>query len=328
MENIVHPWGADDHIGMCFFRSLRKNTNAIKTAKFWEDLNKARLNKKLSFLVGNGINMHISSSIPSWNRLIKDIALHYKIDIDSYNALFPTEQYSAIVYELCEDDVRQRILDAYGDSTIKGLESDFQIYSDMFADYDVPVLSTNVDSFLHAGLNQYGFPLSQFDIETNRNYEHKSMWSINHYYAQHEIMNSASDFAIWHIHGQISHKESLRFGLIDYGKLIARINPSLDSNNLVSNCDGKTWLEPFFRNHICIVGLGLSQVEVGIRYLLLRRAQILKKKNMNKLHKCWYLYAKGYAEEDTLQFCKSLGIETIEFPCFNSLYDQLIQHSK
>ena len=313
---------------MCFIRSLRKNTNAIKTAEFWEDLNKARLNKKLSFLVGNGINMHISSKIPSWNELVKDIALRNKFEIDAYKALFPTEQYSALVYALCEDKVRQHIIETYGDSTIKGLESNFQKYSEMFKDYDVPVLSSNIDSFLHAGLNQYDFSLSQIDIDTNPNYTHKSMWSINHYYAPHEINNSATDFAIWHIHGQISHKESLRFGLIDYGKLIARINPSLESHSLISNCDGKTWLEPFFRNHICIVGLGLSQAEVGIRYLLLRRAQILKKNNMNRISKCWYLYVKGYADESTLQFCESLGIETIEFPCFNSLYNQLIQHSK
>lgn len=286
---------------------------------FWEHLNKSCLEHKLTFLVGNGLNKYIYDGNLSWNDLIERIAEKCSFEISSYEHLLPTEQYSALVYSLKEEIVKKCLIEEYNKSIPDNILKSFKEFSGIFEKYGVPVITTNIDSYLHLDYHPFDIPLSKNIYEKNPLLAHSSMWSFNHYFAPKEINDSVKDFAIWHLHGHISHEESLRFGLIDYIKLMSRIYGSFFTVSNSPHEKGRSWLEPILRNDLCILGLGLSYAEVGIRYLLMRRAQMLKCNSTD--NKCWYLYVS--ADDSTIQFCKSIGITTVKFPSYSTLYDSL-----
>ncbi|MBR6054098.1 MAG: hypothetical protein IKP46_02010 [Bacteroidales bacterium] len=292
--------------------------------QFLSEFSSSRDRHEVAFLVGNGINRHFCKQTLSWNDLVQDIGNSLAIT-GKYDSLSPTEHYSAMVLDRSEVAVRSRL------STILSIkQSDrdaFSLINNALKKLDIPVLTTNVDVLLDDGLNLYDIPYGVSQNGNLNNLMRSSMWNLNHYFSSRELTDINRGFGVWHIHGTLSHEETLRFGLIDYGKLIARIDPSLV--NIFKN-DWElrnTWLQPFMKLKLCIVGVRISSVEIFLRWLLLRKAHIFKDCLGTPNPGGWYLYPQCETEElkDSLQFFRNVGITPVEFPKYKDIYDTVLE---
>lgn len=259
--------------------------------------------------------------VPSWDVLMQQIALEKGADYKSIKSLLPTKKYSALVLELGEEAIRDTVIEK---TTKEGMVDKDRLvsFNDILKTLDCPVLTTNIDSYLDGGQKK---SLGQFYQHCSN--PHQSIETLFEYWSIEELEEADSGYGVWHINGHNAMKDTIRFGLVDYGKLCARVFDLTNGWSLRKKTH--TWLDPFLNNQLCIIGLNLDDAEFFIRWLLLRKAHILKKEG-----KCsapdasgWYCYvpkkkcSKDWASQNKiLQFLRVVYIEPIPFKDYNSIY--------
>lgn len=218
-----------------------------------------------AILLGNGINL-VNNTFSNWDELIKKIG---GVKIQS-EGLTNTEIYDFITLRTRNLDLKQKVINNLQSINMHKLEL-HRRFLEIVAAYNCPVLTTNFDTALEkaGGLNFYKTTALGF----TRYYP----WSV--YAATAEIGDSLNTFAIWHIHGVVNYKDSIRLGLTDYmgsvekaRKLIYKRKKTLFSAAKPSTWKGAdTWLHIWFHKPLIIIGLGLKPDEVFIRWLLIER---------------------------------------------------------
>ena len=316
---------------MCWRKSKRNG----EIEQFISEFTVFRDKNEVAFLFGNGYDFYTCpDGAKHWDDLIKQLAQKLSVDFDKYKGLDPTEQYSSIVLDKGEDTVLSELNNINNEhieftSKVKELNT-------AFCQINIPVLTTNIDNIIDMNPDTGKvYPSHDFAYDGSKLFDprtimHDSMWNLNHYFAQKELKSADSGYGVWHIHGHTSHVDTIRFGLVSYAKLISRLSKHLDNisdnNWLLRN----TWLNLLMKKRLCIVGLKISSVEFGLRYLLMRRCHIYKEIFGCPSPSGWYLYSK--TEEcdlkPVLQFMRSVGIIPVPFDNYDSIYETIIKFSK
>lgn len=316
---------------MCLDKYRRKG----KVEQFLAEFSIAKDKNEVAFLIGNGFNRYACrNGAKSWDELIERLEISCSFDRSGYNLLDTTEQYSAIVLAKGEEEVMTRLVDI----NQKDLECTDRVKELNVAlrKINIPVLTTNIDDLIDCDPTSgkayptYDFVYDGGKIDNPREILHDSLWTLNNYFAPQELKSADSGYGVWHIHGHSSHQDTIRFGLVSYAKLIARLSRRLDTisddNWLLKN----TWMNLLMKKRLCIVGLNISRVEFSLRYFLLRRCHIFK-----EIFGCpspggWYLYTKKEESdlEPVLQFVKSVGIVPVSFDDYDPIYNTIIKISK
>ena len=197
-----------------------------------------------------------------------------------------------------------------------------------------PVLTTNIDKFLD----------SQLDGEKTQS-DFEGVFPIGLYYSSCEQHNPNNSFGVWHINGVVDYPESLRFGLIDYSKLIIRcgkiLNEKYEENDTSpiessnQQWEKNTWLGILMGKPLCIVGLGLESEEIFLRSLLLRKVRWNREKDDEPVYEPgkhgWYCYtAKDEMSDSKRELLRHMGIEPVMFDDYDAMYKGLfgIQKAK
>lgn len=270
--------------------------------------------RKNALFVGNGINL-LGTTI-SWEEMLKDIIRNMKKDENVVS--FDNKPYPLLYEEIFARGIKyvdydeKKIKERIHNST-RTIESNIYHNKLMSLPFE-NILTTNYDYCLENSFE---------GLSNNTNHEKK--YSL----FRKRITGSKN---IWHIHGELDHKESLMLGYEHYVGALQKMRNYTTSNISVKGNDHRSpfirgisnfeteehysWVDIFLRDNIHIVGFGLGFDEIDIWWLLsYRNRRILNKKN-----ECgeifYYHFNKGKTQREKAkhEMLKILGvnIKTIE----------------
>jgi len=263
------------------------------------------------------------------NRMSKDIAKELKtyglqpITPNSYES-----KYAAM--NIASGGVLGRLL--FLKKHISGIFKDATLDSRalVFLNYarkkNIPILTTNYDHAMAnlLKLQRYQFPL----YETCQH-----LYPISTYFSGKSLNSATEGFGIWHINGMIDYQNSIRLGLCDYMDLvqflrsIMQINKDYGIESLAALNDNmwigkQTWLDILFKKSLFIMGLGLNEDEVPLRWLLLQRERY--NSMYNKGLKGWYVTCKDdEVSSNKRMFLENVGFNIIQIDDYRELYEDL-----
>ena len=284
-----------------------------------------RLNSEsgCAFLVGNGINLK-AQCCPSWRDLVRELVSDVMLDynVDSKEMSFP------IVFEIaqsCREDRRNS-------NAKKKIEEKFSIENvdvtkliphktlvEYAQEKGCPILTLNYDNYLEHCL---GKELKEY--KSDAVFRATSDYRWNMYYSDKKIKdNVRKSFGIWHIHGDVKHKNSIRIGHKDYVNMITKLRNFNESTSINSpDWPGlNTWIEIFYNNNLIIMGTELDPAETDLYWLLIKRKRYIED---NKLNYKTYYFTDFNKEKDIYSkkvLLEKLGIKVIS-QSFDKIYDE------
>ncbi|GHT89456.1 hypothetical protein FACS1894137_18740 [Spirochaetia bacterium] len=259
--------------------------------------------KQPALLLGNGINNYNDTG-KSFKNILKEMALSVGINEHKCDAIL--ESTGDITYPEFYDALKLRYKTgenvSSGDdytSFKESLQKELRKWQSSLAHENtvnfarnncIPLLTTNYDSTLLTDSVRSHYPLrrqrnSAGDIQPSKTLSKKStqFYPIYSYYSDHEIQNVLKDFGIWHIHGCVYYRNSIRLGIGEYFRFIKWIDLRLSDKHMVhkneSWNDNNSWLDIFLHNDLIIMGLALESQEIDLRRLL--KARYFYGKNLN-----------------------------------------------
>lgn len=279
----------------------------------------------LALLIGNGIN-RFGATTPgsSWDSLLTTLAQKL---MDPAHAKLPSGISLTEFYDVLE-------LSCTLGNGKSGLQAQF---CDLLASWeplaqhkrimqwahrhDVPVLTTNFENSLG---NAMGCSLQRV-----RNPKFTAYYPWERYYGLKAIEDPCQGFAVWHINGMQCYRQSIRLGLTHYMGAVERARALLYRGpvRLFSGADKKawmgasTWLQIMFHKPLLIFGLGLTENEVFLRWLLIERAKYYRVFPDRRMP-AWYMYRAAEKNEGKLYFLQAVGVEVVAVPDFDEIYGE------
>lgn len=286
----------------------------------------SRNKSDLAFIVGNGINRfaYAEEQDVSWNRLLLDVweQITDKTLSDISTGISLTEFYDIMEFEAgSSENVKAKVAEHIEKWKPKEYHSWLQ---KKIEEWDVPLLTTNFDRNLDNGLR-----FNRLEIE-NRGFTDYYPWDV--YFSNTKLSNPTAGFGVWHINGMVEYHRSIRLSLAEYMGLTARARSFLHKKeghddfvekNQKPWKGNNTWLHIIFNRSLCILGLGLDENEIFLRWLLIERAKYFKEKPEFK-KEGWYICSRNNVSEGKKFFLNYLGFELVELNNYDEIYKGVI----
>ena len=259
-----------------------------------------------AILLGNGLNRCLPS-YPSWDSLLMNIGNEFFSPVAGLaNPLLKYDVMLCDAYrEYGSNNTDFRLRQLLKELNIEDLSPDDTEFLAAILNSDVKtILTTNYD---------YNLETSLFHA-SNSSYRDED---LKYCYTYEEVASDKrciriSDLEIHHIHGELNYPKSICLGITKYvdnlAKTVELLSPDKNqfpltnlqkpiANEVFTRNGWKaTWAELLFNTNIYIVGLGLSESELDLWWLLMTRAQLLtyedlRDKITNKIY-----YFKPYSD--------------------------------
>ncbi len=282
----------------------------------------------VAFLLGNGINRYYNQNNTSW----------YKFLLQTWNEISDgkrntipegisiTEFYDTL--ELHHENPSQS---TKIEKFIKARMQTWQpsegsnLMLDSIKDLNAPVLTTNFDDLIPKYLNL------EFHRIKGARFTHYYPWSS--YYTDKPLDKPTAGFGVWYMHGMVRYHTSIKLGLSHYmgnvhraRNLIHNSNKSIYRKKKTTDswAGDKTWLDLLFHKDLIIIGLGMDEVEVFVRWLLIERARYYKR-FPNRKRKGYYIDIENPIPGTTGKemFLEAVGIESIKLSTYDDIYYRL-----
>lgn len=268
------------------------------------------LDSNSAILVGNGINWRGNNSSISWASILK--SLDKGKGCGNVPKGYPLTEYFEIV----------NINRASHDGMVSEFIEKAKSIEPGNAHYEL------VHTCMDKGIN---ILTTDFDhsIEKTGNFEKGSYRKLakgftdhyhwQRYYSDHNHPNS---IRIWHVNGDSDYIRYVKLSVGDYSGCInyyRRFDPMRKGNKYKGD---KTWINEITEKNLVIIGLALSEAEIFLRHVLIRRASYSRKKG-RKL-KGYFLTLKNSdaAKDIRLKFfLDSVNIEMKYFTNYDEMYD-------
>ena len=283
----------------------------------------SRHRSDLALLVGNGINRYgASRGANSWDELLSTLARNH---LDPAQKAVPsgislTEFYD--VLELAhsravdEPSLQQQFCDLLKSWRPLGQHAYVAAWAQRNS---VPVLTTNFENSLGEAV--------ACSLRRMRSDGFTAFYPWESYYGTDDVEDPCARFAIWHVNGMQRYSQSIRLGLSHYMGSVERARSWMHkgSKHLYNADDIKqwpgasTWLQVFLHKPLLIVGLGLSETEVFLRWLLIERAKYFKKLP-HRRKPGWYVHVRGERDQGKLLFLNAVGVEPFSAASFDEIY--------
>lgn len=280
----------------------------------------------LAFIVGNGINRfaYNNEKNVSWRSLLLNVwrqlfdnGLNFEI-----KGISLTEFYDMMELEEMER-VQVQIVELLSQWHPRKYHKILQSY---MRNWDVPLLTTNFDRNLDDGLDKG-------KLGVKKDFSDYYPWNV--YFSDRELTSPVDGFGVWHIHGMLDYKRSIRLGLSQYMALVARTRSFLHFEDASDNFRSKnqnywkgynTWLHIFFNRSLCIFGLALDEDETFLRWLLIERAMYFKK-YPERRKGGWFVYNKkeGKIADGKRYYLNTVGIELVELDNYEDIYRKMLK---
>ena len=279
--------------------------------------------KTLAYVIGNGINRYQTPDDEnSWWGLLRHIAQsHLRPEFRGVpKGLSLTEFYDLV--ELGRLDASgSKLQQEFGE-----LLSDWRPMShhehvtEWIAASNRPILTTNFDFNLNNSVDAQLYHIGKSGFTDYYPWES--------YFGFREIEDPSKSFGIWHVNGTCLYSRSIRLGLTHYMAAAKRAHNWIHTGSegrLFSGKDvkawkgSKSWLHIVFNCDLLIVGLGLDQNEVFLRWLLIERAKYFKQ-FPDRAKKAWYVESRNEADSGKSFFLKGVGVETFQVDTHDDIW--------
>lgn len=276
--------------------------------------------EKPALLIGNGINRFNESATFSWDSLLAELARRRSLAVSEFQSeeMSNTEFFN--ILELAEpQDSESKLLDEFCElmRELRSRPHHMRIVS-WAKQHKRPIITVNFDSSLSDAVN------TKFHREKIR-FTDFYPWAS--YFSDQEISLPRSSFAIWHAHGMMRYKRSIRLGLTHYMLSVERASSWIrGSRGLVANLEsGKwqgsnTWLDAFFFSPLLILGFGFGKDETFLRWLFLERAR-LHKRNPALKKMTWFVDVLDGNQKKRRPFFEGLGFSVVYLNQYSDLYE-------
>ena len=285
--------------------------------------------ENIAFVIGNGSNRYFGNgALLSWEGLLKQVWEKNSSCSKPFSSvpsgISNTEFIDALEIELIGNGngfnkIKKEIASIVGGwKPISGISTMVQKIESIQA----PLLTTNYDLLFEydLGVSERKLPL--------KGKKSTDYYPWNYYYGKKrmKLLSSPNDgFGIWHVHGMATHPRSIRIGLNDYMGLVERSRGIIQKNYLGKGfISTNTWLDIIFSKPLFIMGLGLENDEVFLRWLLLQRAKY------NEIYKAglkgWYVHCAKNNDPVSLGkrlLLESIGFEIIEIKEWKIVYEDI-----
>lgn len=282
---------------------------------------------KKTILLGNGINRCILSNV-SWGDLLSTIATKYNVEINQ-NISFPM-QFETLVNQvlmnskIAKDDayteIKQEII-----SLLKTASLPSNAPHKALTDNADSIITTNYDFLIEQSIDK------NFSIE---NIPVRSKDGNNKYNLRNSVLVSEKE--VFHIHGDMRRAQSICLGYEHYAGTVQHLREAIATKK--DDCREKvpaivlalrdtkystnTWAEKLFTDDVNIVGLGLTQSEIDIWWLITYRATLLYSNRFNcrnTLYNNITYHDVGTTLDGNMKFTlENLGVEY----CFHKIPKQ------
>lgn len=234
--------------------------------------------QKPALFIGNGINRHNNDARSSWDDLLQglmsDLGVSFTNDeisemsntelFDLLDLARPAEDRSSLQARFCES--MESWEPAQHHNSIIGWAQRHRR----------PVITVNFDENLSLAVKTRRQWLGKFSTD---------YYPWNCYFSDTSVTDPKSEFAIWHAHGMMHYKRSIRLGLTHYMGSAQRARQwvygshglrALAKNVETSWRGANSWLEVLFFCPLVILGFSFSKDETFLRWLFLERARLQK----------------------------------------------------
>lgn len=277
----------------------------------------------IALLVGNGVNRFGSSADNSWDSLLVQLAReHLALQGQKVpEGISHTEFYDVLELAHAKKQGNPRLATHFCElmASWKPTEQHKAI-AGWAADHNVPILTTNFENTLGDAVG--------CTSRRTRNKALTDFYPWETYYSLVDVIDPRSQFAIWHINGMLKYTRSIKLGLTQYIGSAARVRGWLHNgvDRLLSNPNGTawkgaaTWLQIFFHKPILIVGQGLPETEVFLRWLMIERAKYFRL--YPDLQKpAWYVHLKEDLSVGKGLFLRAVGFEAFPVVSYDEMYE-------
>jgi hypothetical protein len=277
----------------------------------------------LALLIGNGINRYgAKAGSSSWDALL--CALAQKL-LDPAHTKLPrgislTEFYDVLELS-CALGAGKSSLQAQFCDLLASWQPQAQHERIMqwAHRHEVPVLTTNFENSLGDAIG--------CRLQRIRNVKFTAYYPWERHYGIQAVEDPCREFAVWHINGMQCYRQSIRLGLTHYMGSVERARSWLYRSpvRLFSGADirawtgAATWLQIVFHKPLLIFGLGLTENEVFLRWLLIERAKYFRL-FPERRKPAWYVHCAGEKDDGKLYFLRAVGIEPVAVSGFDEIY--------
>ena len=261
-------------------------------------------------LVGNGLNLRGSNNNSiSWESILKNMNKN-KGNGDVPKG-YPLTEFFEIVNIDKDDQVG--MINEFIDS-IKSIEPG-RAHHDLVKtcmDKGINILTTNFDHSIEKAGN--------FDEGAYRKLDE----GFTDYYPWQRYYSNgpkAGGIKIWHVNGDVKYRRSIKLSVCDYAGCISyygEFDPMAKSRYKRD----RTWINEIMEKNLIIMGLTLSEAEIFLRHVLIRRASYSKKRG--KGLKGYFLTTEDFetVKNSRLKFfLESVDIKIEYFKDYNEMYD-------
>lgn len=184
---------------------------------------------------------------------------------------------------------------------------------------EAPILTTNYDKNLLLAS-------TEFILQSSNNAKKSHSYPFNCCFSPNDMGETGDvlkQFAIWHINGFLSYRDSIRLNARDYVSLGSRVLTQVEKlkRELV---DDRTWISIFIRGDLIFAGIGLGPQETVIRSLLIERKRYYLNHGQS-VPKAYYIrYNKTTIDDVDIGqqlFLESLGLEFLDLKPGEKLSD-------
>lgn len=277
----------------------------------------------IALLVGNGVNLFGSSDKNSWGSLLAQLAREH---LNSRHEKVPkgishTEFYDVLELAHARKQGSPKLVAQFCElmASWKPMEQHKAI-AGWAAHHGVPILTTNFENTLGEAVG------CTFRRTRNKGFTDFYPWET--YYSLADVIEPCSQFAIWHINGMQKYPRSIKLGLTQYMGSAARARGWLHNGagRLLSDPAGTawkgaaTWLQVFFHKPILVVGQGLPETEIFLRWLMIERAKYFRR--YPDLRKpAWYVHIKDDLPVGKELFLRAVGFEPFPVSSYDEMYE-------
>lgn len=262
------------------------------------------LNENSVLLVGNGVNLReVNTSKVSWYDILQSIN---KEDIIPKG--YPLTEYFELLKNNDKNasELKDNFIDSIKELSYNNAHKDI---IEACVEAGAVLMTTNFDhAFQSTGL---------FKTAQTRDLSK----GFTNYYPWQRFYEHESGMKLWHINGDMRYKNSVKLSVMDYaGNLnyFRKFDPQ--ERNSRYRID-ETWINEIFEKDLIIMGLSLSEAEIFIRHILIRRNAWARSKNLNLQGKYLMVNESASGEEKRLEFfLKHVGIEIVRFESYDQLY--------
>lgn len=281
--------------------------------------------RKPALLIGNGINRFRGSGSSSWEDLLEMLGKKYglkpprkKSDEMSFTEFFDilylasrAKDAKILQERVCDELSNWKPADHHG--TIVGWAKRHSVPI-VTVNFDEN-LSRSVDASFHRGTGRKGFT-------------HWYPW--NSYFSDREIDAPRNSFAIWHAHGMMRYRDSIRLGLTQYMGSVERARrlvhsgeaslSALARGGIESWRGQRTWLDVLFFSPLLIFGFSCKRDENFMRWLLVERARLHRIRPEYEA-RTWFLDTSANKRPNSRSFFEGLGMEYVSVSNPKDIYD-------